>query len=61
MSLHDVNLAVRFCDHALLLMGDGEVLHGPVNEILDSQVLEGLYGHPLVEVTTAAGRAWLPA
>jgi len=61
MSLHDINLAVRFCDHALLLMGDGEVLHGPVNEILDSQVLEGLYGHPLVEVTTAAGRAWLPA
>ena len=59
MSLHDINLAARFCDHALLLMGDGEGLHGPVSEVLDSQVLEGLYGHPLLEVTTAAGRTWL--
>jgi iron complex transport system ATP-binding protein len=61
MSLHDINLAARFCDHALLLMGDGETRYGPVNKVLDSQVLEDLYGHPLVEVTTAAGRAWLPA
>jgi iron complex transport system ATP-binding protein len=61
MSLHDINLAARFCDHALLLMGGGEALHGPVNEVLDGQVLESLYGHPLVEVATATGRAWLPA
>jgi iron complex transport system ATP-binding protein len=60
MSLHDINLAARFCDHALLLMGDGEVRHGAIDEILDNQVLETLYGYPLQEVETAAGRAWLP-
>jgi iron complex transport system ATP-binding protein len=60
MSLHDINLATRFCDQALLLMGDGEVLHGPVDALIDSETLERLYGYPLVEVTTPAGRAWLP-
>lgn len=61
MSLHDINLAARFCDHALLLLGDGKTLHGPVASVLDSEVLESLYGHPLIEVVTPAGRAWLPA
>ena len=60
MSLHDINLAARFCSHALLLMGNGEVLHGAVDELLDSQVLENLYQQPLVEVETPSGRAWLP-
>jgi len=60
MSLHDVNLAARFCDHALLLMGGGNVCHGSSLEVLDNRALETLYGHPLQEIETAAGRAWLP-
>lgn len=60
MSLHDINLAVRCCDHALLLMGDGNVRHGAIGELLDCQVLEALYGYPLQEVKTTRGRAWLP-
>lgn len=60
MSLHDINLAARFCDHALLLLGDGKIRQGPVNELLDSPTLEALYGYPLTEITTATGRAWLP-
>jgi iron complex transport system ATP-binding protein len=60
MSLHDINLAARFCDHALLLFGNGAMRHGPVEEIVDAATLEDLYGYPLVEVKTSAGRAWLP-
>jgi iron complex transport system ATP-binding protein len=60
MSLHDINLAARFADHALLLLGNGNVAYGPVAEVLNSQQLEALYGHPLEELRTAAGRAWLP-
>ena len=60
MSLHDINLAARVADHALLLLGDGQVAHGPIDEVLTSQQLEMLYGHPLEEFRTAAGRAWLP-
>jgi iron complex transport system ATP-binding protein len=60
MSLHDINLAARVSDHALLLLGDGRVAYGPIDEVLNSQQLEALYGHPLEEFQTAAGRAWLP-
>jgi iron complex transport system ATP-binding protein len=31
--MHDVNLALRFSDHLLLLFGDGEVEHGPAQAI----------------------------
>lgn len=60
MSLHDINLAARFCDHALLLLGDGEVRQGKVDDILDIPTLEAVYGYPLVQIDTPAGRAWLP-
>jgi len=60
MSLHDINLATRFCDHAVLLMGDGEVLRGAIDDIVDSAVLEALYGYPLEELESSSGRAWLP-
>ena len=60
MSLHDVNLAARVADHALLLLGGGRVVHGPIEQVLNSQQLEALYGHPLEEFQTATGRAWLP-
>ena len=47
MSLHDPNLALRFCDHALLLFADGEWLAGPIRDILTAAHLERLYGHPM--------------
>ena len=34
MSLHDVGLAARYADEALLLFGDGRWLHGPEGEVL---------------------------
>ncbi len=60
MSLHDVNLAIRFCSHALLLLGDGEIRQGPIAAVLDAPTLERLYGHPMLEIETPVGRAWLP-
>ena len=60
LSLHDINLAARFCDHALLLFGKGEFRQGRMDEVLDLQTLEALYGYPLMELDTPAGKAWLP-
>ena len=60
MVLHDLNLAARFADHALLLLGSGEVCLGKKSHIMETAVLEELYGHPLVRVVTPAGPAWLP-
>ena len=43
MALHDVNLAARCCDHALLLdRGDGEA--GPAEQLLTGERLSALYG-----------------
>jgi iron complex transport system ATP-binding protein len=61
MVLHDVNLAARFADHALLLLGNGETHLGEKHRVLETGTLERLYGHPLLEVTTPAGSGWLPA
>ncbi len=58
--LHDLNLAIRFCTHFLLLFGDGESLQGSAKDILTQGNLEALYDHPLETVQGPHGRIWLP-
>lgn len=60
MSLHDINLAARLADHVMLLHGDGETSQGPRETVLTTPALEALYGHPLTQVRTERGPAWLP-
>jgi len=60
MSLHDINLAARYCDHLLLLYADGSSAHGPATRMLREDRLEALYAHPLHAVETPAGRGFLP-
>jgi len=60
MVLHDVNLAARFADHILLLFGDGETRSGSKQEILDTALLERLYGRRLIEIETPTGTVWVP-
>jgi iron complex transport system ATP-binding protein len=45
--LHDANLALRWCDRALLLFGDGECVEGEVGAVIGADNLSRLYGHPL--------------
>jgi iron complex transport system ATP-binding protein len=52
MVLHDPNFALRFCDRALLLFGDGTHVAGPVADVLDEASLTRLYGHPVRRITT---------
>lgn len=47
MSLHDINLAARYCDHILLLLGNGEYLTGPSEHILNESNLEKVFFHPV--------------
>lgn len=61
MALHDVNLAARFCDHVLLLFGDGSALHGPASSLLTAEHLTWLYHHPIEAVPFGEHRAFLPA
>lgn len=58
--LHDINLATRFCDHVLMLLGDGETVAGPASRVIDAATLETLYRHPIEKVTHRNRDFWLP-
>jgi len=49
--LHDVNLAVRYCDHVLLMPENGETIQGSCDKILTPENLSALYQHPIREIT----------
>lgn len=61
MSLHDVGLAARYADEALLLFGDGRWLHGSESEVLRVPNIEQLYGLPVRELSWNGGRTFVPA
>jgi len=58
--LHDVNLALRFCSHGLLLLADGSTSHGRLDDILDVAVLEKTYGCAMREIRSATERLFFP-
>ncbi len=47
MVLHDCSLAIRFCDHLLLLKGDGQYLAGSAQKLATPENLSWLYQHPV--------------
>lgn len=60
MSLHDINLAARFCDHLLFLFDNKKTQSGEADELLNSHYLSELYQHPMLEVTTGKDRLFIP-
>ena len=60
IALHDVNLAARYCDHIIMLSGDGGWQAGPVDELLSRENLENLYQCPVESIETSTGRRFLP-
>lgn len=48
--LHDVNLATRYCDHALLIYDNGTTRQGACSEVLTENNLSELYQHPIHEI-----------
>ena len=58
--MHDLNLAVRYCNRFLLLFGDGETVQGTAETVLTQTNLERLYQHPLLAVPGPQGTVWLP-
>ena len=61
MTLHDINLAVRYCTHVLLLFGDGEWCAGAATEMLSATVLTRLYRHPVGATSGPHGTLYFPA
>jgi iron complex transport system ATP-binding protein len=59
--LHDLNQVLRFCDRVLLLTGAGEWVCGPVDEVLQSDILSRAFCHPLRELRDGGHRYFVPA
>ena len=57
--LHDLNLALHHCTHALLFSG-GQVLAGPCEDILQPALLSAAFQHPFMEIRQEQ-RRWLLA
>ena len=61
VAIHDMNLALRYCQRALLLYGDGRWKAGPVTEILTIENLSELYGQPLRTLSDGNARHFIAA
>lgn len=60
MVLHDVNLAARYCNRVLLLLGGGETTIGTSDEVLRTDTLSRLYGHELRVLHDGERRHFVP-
>jgi len=59
-ALHDVNLAMSYCNYALLLMGSGEWRAGPIDEMLTESSLEQTYGCAVERLQGKTGARFYP-
>jgi iron complex transport system ATP-binding protein len=59
--LHDANLALRWCERALLLYGDGGWDEGEVAAVIDAGRLTRLYGQPLRALDDGGRPYFVPA
>jgi iron complex transport system ATP-binding protein len=60
MVMHDINLASRYCNRFLLLLGEGRTAQGRAQDVLTRELLEQLYAHPLQAIPGPHGTVWLP-
>ncbi len=60
MVMHDLNLALRFSNHLLLLFGDGETCQGEVNSVATESNLTRLLGHPLRQIPAGKDTIFWP-
>jgi iron complex transport system ATP-binding protein len=57
---HDLNLVHSISTHALLLMGDGRWLAGPVAEVMQAPILSRCLGHPIDVVQHGKRSIFIP-
>ena len=60
MVLHDLVFAGRYCDHFLLLHGDGRSESGARGRVFDADRLGALYGFPVEAARLGDERVFLP-
>jgi len=61
MSLHDINLAARFCDKLLFITGDGKTIAGDADKLLNTKDLSELFQHPITVISDSDRQVFTPA
>lgn len=61
MATHDINLAARFCDQILLLLGDGEFVLGTCAQVLTEEHLGRAYGCAIRRIELEGRAVFFPA
>lgn len=51
MVLHDVNLLIRFCTHAILMIDSNKIITGKLDDVINRENLQTLYNHPVNQIT----------
>lgn len=59
-TVHDLNLAARFADHALMLTPQGTVRHGPISEVMTEPDLSCAFGHRVARLEAAGRTLFIP-
>jgi ABC-type cobalamin/Fe3+-siderophores transport system ATPase subunit len=50
LSIHDVNLSLRFCDHILMLKNNKNYRCGKAADIMTAENITDLYDYPFTEI-----------
>lgn len=57
---HDINMASRYCQFFLFLLGNGASCQGTRAQMVQAPMLERLFQHPLLPVPHAGETFWVP-
>lgn len=60
MTTHDINLAMRYCNRALLLFPEQTYLQGEINDVLTTENISKLYQVAMQKLQTDQQTYWLP-
>lgn len=61
MATHDINLAARFCDRVLLLLGHGHYREGPAQEVLTETWLSAAFCFDIQKISHQGHDLFFPA
>jgi len=50
LSIHDVNLSLRYCDHVLMIKNKSDFCTGEVKSVMTAENISELYNYPFTEV-----------
>jgi len=58
--MHDINIAAKYCDHLIMIFGEGELKYGSSDQLLNADYLSQLYQHTIKEFRDGEHKMFLP-